>query len=236
MAHTLEDFIEKTRDATTADGVKNLLASALHDEGYENLVFAATQSHGLQEIVWADFPAGYVEAYRERRWDRIDPVIGYASRARHPFSWDDAAPPATLTSEQRRFLDECRSIGVHSGLTVPLHAPGNRVDLISVSLRSEHDVPRERRPFIYGMTVQAWLRHGELAASPEAKPAPVLTARELECLAWAKDGKTNWEIGTILSISDRTVEFHLVNAMQKLGASNRIMAIVVAIQLGFLRL
>lgn len=220
----------------TVDGVKDLLAGALHAEGYENLAFASTQGHGLQEIIWAEFPPGYVEAYRDRRWDRIDPVIEHAQRARHPFSWTEATCSSTLTSDQRAFLDECRSIGVHSGLTVPLHAPGRRVDLISVSLRTECNVPGARSPFVYALTLQAWLRHGELATPLDKNEAPILTARELECLKWAKDGKTNWEIGTILSIAERTVEFHLTNAMQKLGATNRIMAIVVAIQLGVLKL
>ncbi|HEX8166316.1 MAG TPA: autoinducer binding domain-containing protein [Beijerinckiaceae bacterium] len=236
MAHKLEDFIEKTRRATTTDGVKNLLARALNGEGYDNLVFASTRNRGLHEIVWADFPPGYVEAYRDHGWDRIDPVLEHAQRARRPFSWAEVTHPSTLTAEQRAFLDDCRAIGVHSGLTVPLHAPGQQVDLISVSLRNEREAPIARAPFVYALAVQAWLRHGELAAPSDKADAPLLTGRELECLKWVKDGKTNWEIGKILSIAERTVEFHLTNVMQKLGASNRIMAVVVAIQLGLLKL
>jgi DNA-binding CsgD family transcriptional regulator len=45
-----------------------------------------------------------------------------------------------------------------------------------------------------------------------------LTSQELECLRWCKEGKTNWEIGEILTISEKTVEFHLSNSMRKLGA------------------
>ena len=53
-----------------------------------------------------------------------------------------------------------------------------------------------------------------------------LTSQELECMRWCKEGKTNWEIGEILAISEKTVKFHLTNAMRKLGAANRIAAVV----------
>ncbi len=53
-----------------------------------------------------------------------------------------------------------------------------------------------------------------------------LTRQEIECLRWCKEGKTNWEIGGILRISEKTVEFHLGNAMRKLGPGNRITAVV----------
>jgi DNA-binding CsgD family transcriptional regulator len=67
--------------------------------------------------------------------------------------------------------------------------------------------------------------------------APIrLTSKEVECLKWCKEGKTNWEIGEILSISEKTVEFHLGNAMRKLGATNRITAVIMGIKGGLITL
>ncbi|MCK1384563.1 helix-turn-helix transcriptional regulator [Bradyrhizobium sp. 21] len=63
-----------------------------------------------------------------------------------------------------------------------------------------------------------------------------LTSQELECMRWCKEGKTNWEIGEILAISEKTVEFHLTNAMRKLGAANRISAVVQGIKEGLIPL
>lgn len=48
-----------------------------------------------------------------------------------------------------------------------------------------------------------------------------LTPREIECIYWAAQGKTSWEISRILSITERTVNFHLSNSMQKTGSTNR---------------
>jgi DNA-binding CsgD family transcriptional regulator len=62
----------------------------------------------------------------------------------------------------------------------------------------------------------------------------ILTSKEVECLRWCKEGKTNWEIGEILSISEKTVEFHISNTIRKLGVSNRITAVVKGIQRGII--
>lgn len=60
-----------------------------------------------------------------------------------------------------------------------------------------------------------------------------LSPRELECLTWASRGKTAWEIGRLLDISEHTAVFHLRNASTKLGTSNRQQAVARFIQLGF---
>ncbi|HBI83968.1 MAG TPA: helix-turn-helix transcriptional regulator [Alcaligenaceae bacterium] len=61
-----------------------------------------------------------------------------------------------------------------------------------------------------------------------------LTGRELECLEWVSHGKTSWEIGTILDLSERTVNFHLRNACQKLGVYGRQHAVAKALKSGML--
>ena len=60
-----------------------------------------------------------------------------------------------------------------------------------------------------------------------------LTGREKSCLHWVAQGKTSWEIGSILRISEHTVNFHLKNAMAKLFTSKRTVAALVAMEKGF---
>ena len=44
-----------------------------------------------------------------------------------------------------------------------------------------------------------------------------LSPRELECLEWAAQGKSAWEIGRLLNVSRRTAAFHLDNTKTKFG-------------------
>ena len=61
-----------------------------------------------------------------------------------------------------------------------------------------------------------------------------LTAREIEVLRWTAEGKTSNEIAQILSISERTANFHINNILVKLGALNKTQAAVKAAVLGLL--
>jgi DNA-binding response OmpR family regulator len=55
-----------------------------------------------------------------------------------------------------------------------------------------------------------------------------LNEREIETLTWAARGKTSVEIACIVSLSKRTVDFHLDNARNKLGVATRVEAAVKA--------
>jgi PAS domain S-box-containing protein len=67
-----------------------------------------------------------------------------------------------------------------------------------------------------------------------APETPAISDRERECLRWVSVGKTAWETAVILGLSRRTIEFHLNNAVRKLGASNKVHATTTAIRLGLL--
>ena len=64
---------------------------------------------------------------------------------------------------------------------------------------------------------------------------PALTKRERECLSWAAEGKTSWEIGVILGLAERTVNFHVYQAADKLGTRGRQSTVARAVALGLVQ-
>ncbi|WP_407121451.1 response regulator transcription factor [Bradyrhizobium sp. STM 3561] len=62
----------------------------------------------------------------------------------------------------------------------------------------------------------------------------VLSERERECLRWIEQGKSSWEIGVILNVSENTVNFHVKNAMRKLETTSRTQCVVKARRLGLI--
>ena len=62
-----------------------------------------------------------------------------------------------------------------------------------------------------------------------------LTARELEVLRLIQDGYKNKQISDKLSISENTVNFHIRNLVDKLGASDRTHAVTIAVRRGLLQ-
>jgi len=76
---------------------------------------------------------------------------------------------------------------------------------------------------------------GEIGQAPKILPSSdLLSDRERECLLWVSMGKTAWETASILGLSQRTVEYHLKNAIHKLGAANKVHACALAIRQGLL--
>jgi transcriptional regulator EpsA len=71
--------------------------------------------------------------------------------------------------------------------------------------------------------------HGEL--TPMRKP---LSERQREILYWMHERKTNWEIATILELSEINVKYHVEQIFHKLDVRNRAHALVKARDLGLL--
>ncbi len=62
-----------------------------------------------------------------------------------------------------------------------------------------------------------------------------LTGRELDVLRLIRDGHRNKQIADRLAIGETTVNFHIKNLVDKLGASDRGHAVTIAIRRGLLR-
>ena len=61
-----------------------------------------------------------------------------------------------------------------------------------------------------------------------------ITDRQLECLSWVQEGKSASDIGTILGLSGRTVEKHLIKLCGHLGVKTRVQAVVLARERGLI--
>jgi DNA-binding NarL/FixJ family response regulator len=70
--------------------------------------------------------------------------------------------------------------------------------------------------------------------SAPRRSAVGLSARELEVLRLVADGLPTKQIAARLSISERTVKFHVNSIFHKLGADNRAQAVALAAQRGLL--
>lgn len=63
-----------------------------------------------------------------------------------------------------------------------------------------------------------------------------LTVRELEVLRLIRDGHRNKQIADDLGIAETTVNFHIKNLVDKLGANDRTHAVTIAIRRGLIRI
>jgi DNA-binding CsgD family transcriptional regulator len=122
------------------------------------------------------------------------------------------------------------------GLLVPVHDLGGRVCtlLLATSQPVGIDVLRAASPLAVFFSKYLHESCRACLLSAKRQDVPPLSPREVECLGWAAKGKTAWEIGRVLAISEHTAIFHLRNASKKLGTTRREQAVAKSISLGML--
>jgi transcriptional regulator EpsA len=91
-------------------------------------------------------------------------------------------------------------------------------------------------PFLHSAWVRSQLNWTADQVSMRPQVAGLLTARELEIVKWLYYGKSNMEIGMILSISPLTVKNHVQKILRKLNVVNRTQAIGKALTLPILNI
>ena len=204
--------------------------------GFEHFIYALTvtvPSIKPQQYIINGYPLEWVEHYLKHDYFKIDPTVRHAAHSTLPAIWGEQE---FQDGKAQQFWEEARSYGLASGLSFAVHELPGVVGIFSLA--------RDRVLDLQGQDLAALIGRAQMFASivqqavcrlelprllPESNVA--FTVRERECLQWAADGKTAWEIGQILGITERTAVFHLNNVIQKLGASNKTQAIVRAVAL-----
>lgn len=109
-----------------------------------------------------------------------------------------------------------------SCLAIPVHGFGGALGFVTLNSASDPVAPRAVEGTL--TMLSPWLCHFNAWAREvlrEHNTSSTLTQREMECLQLVAKGKTSRDIAAILSITKRTADFHIRNAMQKLGGATR---------------
>ena len=102
-----------------------------------------------------------------------------------------------------------------SGYVLKSAADRDLVDACRATMRGE--------PFLYPSAVKALIReHLERAKDGDDVPADPLSHRESEVVKLIAEGHSTREIAEILVISEKTVERHRANTLEKLGMRDRV--------------
>lgn len=166
----LETVLEQIARASSQNAVGEILATAARAEGFENLVLARCVGGDIVDLPWCWFPAGFTETYAVNNWVRSDPVLYEAFRSTTPIAWDDLFKTRRFTKSERDVMEIAATLGVRSGLTIPLHGPGSSCDLVSLSLRHGRErLDPARRNFMAMIALNATMRFKELAGSDDGE-------------------------------------------------------------------
>lgn len=229
-------FLDRLRTCTDATEIASAIVEEMKAFGFECLTCwtLPPPGHSPEEGVLLNTrPEEYIDRYVEQNYVERDPIIKHLRKATVPFSWGDVKRTERLSRADRMIIDEAREFKVHDGIVVPIITISGSIALFSPCGERPDLSPRARSAIeIMGiMTLQSLRRTNlhRLREDPEYKP---LTRREREVMQWVAHGKSDDEIGEILSISSGTVLLHVEHAKRKLDAYKRTSAVIAALRRG----
>ena len=180
------------------------------------------------------------QAWENKVWDKEaaarDPTLQLCRSSVKPFTYDQALYVGRGAGD---LWEEQAPHGYRTGINAVLHLGQGRHFYVGM----DRDEPLPGDPgalmrmladlqFMAAFVQDAAFRL--LLAQQFSLSSGGLSPREREVLAWASAGKTAWETGALLSISEHTVNKHLAAAAKRLGCVGKAQTIARALALGIL--
>jgi len=226
QAKDRDEFREELVRFTQRLGFNTVAALTIVDRGMAGADFISVDNT----------PKAFADAFRDNGRGRRDPVMQHCRKQSVPIIWNQD----TYTGQGLGDLWELQAqFGYNTGIAMALHLPEGRHFVLGVD--RDRPLPRDAGELQRVVAdLQLFAVHAQEAASRLLLPQslqpekPALTPRELEALHWTMEGKTAWEVGTILGISERTAVLHVNNAMHKLGCVSKHAAVLKALRLGLI--
>jgi DNA-binding CsgD family transcriptional regulator len=226
QARSRDEFREEVLRFTQQLGFETVSAVVVVDRG-----IGRTDSVAVDNT-----PPEYAATYLDPKVGRRDPVLAHCKRKSVPIIWNQDTYLEQGLGDQ---WEHQASFGYSTGIAMALHMPEGKHFFIGVD--RDQPLPQDAGALQRVVAdLQLFAVHAQDAAMRIMLPAaeqpenPGLTPRELEALRWTMAGKTAWEVGAVLGISERTAVLHVNNAMHKLGCVNKHQAVLKALRLGLI--
>lgn len=233
MPATVEalELLKTIQSTKTHDQIAAAMRTVADRFGF--LAFAISHYHVKDaemrvELLLDGLPEGFGQRFVTRNYGRSNPISDRARESEVPFFWHDVIYDPAANAEGHTVMQDAAAAGLVDGFCVPVLVPDGGRGLVSflggpISLDDGGQLALQA----IGLAAHAQVLHlspGQTASIGK------LTAREREVLRWTAAGKTADATAAILSISVRTVEYHLLNAARKMNTANRTHTVVEALR------
>jgi DNA-binding CsgD family transcriptional regulator len=228
--YRLQEIVDRLLREKTPRSLLDSMHKVLREVGVEHFAlmrFAHTGEPLDKWVIGYRAPPQWIEAYRHRDDPNADPIVKHSRETVEPFFWSDV-----IDDEGAR---KARGMHVPEGLVIPVPGPYGCVGTMWMGGRTRESLQK------YKVVIQAiglscyyhLQRHCDEEPDPPATTSR-LSKRERAVLDLVADGLSAQEIAEQVNLSARTVEWHMHQAMKKLGAKNRVQAVVLAIRDGLI--
>lgn len=185
-----------------------------------------------QFLVMESVPDEWRQRYLHRRYAVHDPIVAHTLRQQTGFAWSDPEISAELSPAARQVMNEAVEFRLCDGYTVPLTTIEGEFGGMSFAGGCLEIAPEHRG--MLTLIASYAFGHALLVRGQPTEKTVKLSPRERETLQWAAEGKTDWEIGEIMGISEHGVDSNLRCVRAKLKTRNRAQSVAEGFRLGIL--
>jgi DNA-binding CsgD family transcriptional regulator len=237
MERWKESQLKHLSTTTELETAYQIALSFAKNIGFKFIAFSTTyptKTEHFHTVRLNNYPTDWNTEYEKKRFGTIDPVVAHCNHSMLPILWSEElfcnVPWIWETLEQK---------GLQHGWSQAVHDEASGLCSILSLARSHCPVSAWELYENLGFSVFIGRHLHSLVAQTLSKvPAtlsrPHLSPREIDVLKLAAAGKTAYESARILNLSARTINFHVQEAIRKLGVNNKVSAVIAAVRTGYL--
>ncbi|MCW8345725.1 autoinducer binding domain-containing protein [Vibrio sp. ZSDZ65] len=228
----------KEAEEFSLDGLSKKLYEVTDVLDFEHFLFAVSVPVTLmraENVVLTNQPINWRDFYENNEVMYFDEVVLHCRNSTAPILWNDIVKNGQ--HESKNVVKLASDFGLGDGITVPLRANFGCLGLLSFSNRKSSAILSNESTLLatyVGSLIADYINdvRYEVCKQQPGFVESDLTLREQICLAWVAEGKSSWEVSQIIGCSERTVNFHIQNASEKLNAFSRTQAVSKALLTG----
>jgi LuxR family transcriptional activator of conjugal transfer of Ti plasmids len=237
----MEKLLEYTNSIKTADSFEDAITvfgNAVTDYGFDSYIFAQAHiSNGSPALIHkyykTTYPLAWQERYIEKKYFSIDPIHLKLISCQDPFYWSEYINTVTPSTEQMIMMHDAQKYGLMDGLAASYLRQGGDSYFVSIAKKEKiTDYDPALLSALY--LLSSYLVTVYEKKEKETLSSITLTPKEKNIIGLAAIGKTDLDIATISHISVNTVRYHWKNIFKKLETSNRVFAVITAINSGLI--
>lgn len=219
----VQEFADKIAECPSLAALEATIDAAIDELGFRHYALISHVDFERETgVAISNYPPSWIEAVIAHRYYLDDPAIMLSERRVAPFLWSDMPTLMPLSDRQKSILADARSHGLAEGLTTPVKARGEASASVNLAAKGAGLSHRSVIPAAHYLSTcgfEAARRLSKGAAQP--RQAVSLTGRQTDVISLLAQGKTEWEIATILGIAQSTVHSHIEDAKARYNVSSR---------------
>lgn len=248
MHETLDSLEETFAESSSVDEAADLALDLIEGFGFSSLVYdyspVAISSHGElitpSCISMRNVPDDMQDLWCNGGFYQLDPVQHLALASTVPFVWsyrrtqNSTLLARYLTEKHRPLVSYLHDANLTLGITIPIqHTRGDLATYTAICHDASKGFERDAAHNLATLSLIGQVFHKHVYSMFTDKQRQTtaferLTPREQECLRYSAEGLSAKEIAYRLNRAIPTITQHLQTASNKLGARNRVHAVMLA--------